>query len=166
MKNISLQILLVFTAFFIYRCGTNKQPGNENNVQGPDSSGTKHKYDTVLMMAGINSKGVGRFDNIKLTHPLDEQMVTSGKRIYETKCFACHKLTTELLVGPGWSGVTSRRTPEWIMNWVTNTKVMLDKDQAAQADMAVCLIRMPNQDLTDQQARDVLEFMRKNDGKN
>jgi hypothetical protein len=31
--------------------------------------------------------------------------------------------------------------------------------------MAICLIRMPNQDLTDQQARDVFEFMRKNDGK-
>jgi hypothetical protein len=42
---------------------------------------------------------------------------------------------------------------------------MLDKDLAAQADMVVCLIRMPNQDLTDEQARDVLEFMRKNDGK-
>jgi hypothetical protein len=43
---------------------------------------------------------------------------------------------------------------------------MLNKDLAAQADMAVCLIRMPNQDLTDDQARQVLEFMRKNDGKN
>jgi hypothetical protein len=30
--------------------------------------------------------------------------------------------------------VTDRRTPEWIMNWITNTKVMLDKDLAAQAD--------------------------------
>jgi hypothetical protein len=51
------------------------------------------------------------------------------------------------------------------MNWVTNTKVMVDRDLAAQADLAVCLIRMPDQELTDDQARNVLEFMRENDGK-
>ena len=125
----------------------------------------KSKEDTVLMMAGINSKGIGRFQNIQLTHPLDQNMVNRGKVIYQTKCFACHKLNKEMLVGPGWSGVTNRRQPEWIMNWITNTKVMLDRDLAAQADLAICLIRMPNQDLTDEQARDVLEFMRSNDGK-
>jgi mono/diheme cytochrome c family protein len=91
-------------------------------------------------------------------------MVAKGKGIYSSKCFACHKLTNELLVGPGWAGVTARRAPEWIMNWITNTKVMLDKDMAAKTDLAICLIRMPNQDLTDEQARNVLEFMRSNDG--
>ena len=120
--------------------------------------------DTILLMSGINSKGIGRFRNIQLTHPLNENMVNRGRTIYETKCFACHKLTKETLVGPGWSGVTKRRQPEWIMNWITNTKVMLDKDLAAKADLVVCLIRMPNQDLTDDQARNVLEFMRSNDG--
>jgi len=123
------------------------------------------KKDTVVMLAGINSKGIGRFRNIQLTHPLDEKMVNRGSVIYQTKCFACHKLTNETLVGPGWSGVTDRRQPEWILNWITNTKVMLEKDLAAQTELVVCLIRMPNQDLTDQQARDVLEFMRSNDGK-
>jgi cytochrome c2 len=116
-------------------------------------------------MVGIPSKGIGRFQNIVLTHPLDEKMAHNGELIYRSKCFACHKLTNELLVGPGWAGVTDRRTPEWIMNWVTNTKVMVERELAAQADMAICLIRMPDQDLTDEQARNVLEFMRKNDGK-
>ncbi|MDO6430859.1 c-type cytochrome [Flavitalea sp. BT771] len=135
----------------------------------PESAGkprvVKGAGDTVIVFMGINSKGVGRFDHVQLTHPLDDKMIASGRAIYQTKCFACHKLTTEMLVGPGWAGVTNRRRPAWIMNWITNTKVMLDKDLAAQADLAVCLIRMPDQDLTDSQARDVLEFMRQNDGK-
>ena len=59
------------------------------------------KKDTVLMMAGINSKGIGRFQNIQLTHPLDQNMVNRGRVIYESKCFACHKLNKEMLVGPG-----------------------------------------------------------------
>ena len=82
------------------------------------------------------------------------------------KCIACHKLTDEKLVGPGWKAVTDRRTPEWVMNFATNTQVMLDKDLVAQADLVTCVVRMPNQDLTDEQARDMLEFMRSNDGKN
>lgn len=156
-------MIISIVGFLAFQCGSNTQPAPENQASA-DSSRSKPKNDTVVMMAGINSKGIGRFDSVHLTHPLDQQMAANGQDIYQSKCLACHKLTNELLVGPGWYGVTKRRTPEWIMNWITNTKVMLDKDQAAQADMVICLIRMPNQDLTDEQARQVLEFMRKNDG--
>jgi len=165
MKRSFFYIIGAGICFLAIQCGLNSKRVNENNTLATAHQGIKAKTDTVVVLLGINSKGIGRFQNIKLTHPLDEKMVVKGKAIYQSKCFACHKLTTELLVGPGWAGVTDRRTPEWIMNWITNTKVMLDKDLAAQADLVVCLIRMPNQDLTDEQARDVLEFMRKNDGK-
>jgi mono/diheme cytochrome c family protein len=164
MKRSFFYLLIFIPGFLALQCGSGQQSPNKTGPNA-DSLQVKTKTDTVLVMAGINSKGIGRFQNIRLTHPLDEKMVADGRIIYQTKCVACHKLSTEMLVGPGWTGVTDRRTPEWIMNWITNTKVMLDKDLAAQADMAICLIRMPNQDLTDQQARDVLEFMRKNDGK-
>jgi mono/diheme cytochrome c family protein len=165
MKRSFLAFIIAGISILAVQCSSNQPPANANDSTATDSNAGRVKTDTVVILAGINSKGVGRFKNIQLTHPLDEKMVSNGQDVYQTKCFACHKLTTELLVGPGWYGVTDRRTPEWIMNWITNTKVMLDKDLAAQADMVVCLIRMPNQDLTDEQARDVLEFMRKNDGK-
>ena len=35
---------------------------------------------------------------------------------------------------------------------------------AAQAQLEICLVRMPNQNLSDDEARHLLEFMRKNDG--
>ena len=124
------------------------------------------KTDTVTVSPGINSKGIGRFKEVPLTHPLDAGMAEKGKAVFDAKCSACHKLTNEKLVGPGWKGVTDRRAPEWIMNFITNTQVMLDKDLAAQAEVVTCLVRMPNQDLTDEQARQILEFMRQNDGKN
>ncbi|HRO41586.1 MAG TPA: cytochrome c [Flavipsychrobacter sp.] len=112
------------------------------------------------------AKGIGKFQNVELTHPLDEKMVASGKEISEVKCLSCHKLSDEKLVGPGWKGVTDRRTPEWIMNFVTNVDEMLDKDPESQAMLEVCMVRMPNQNLSDNEARAVLEYMRKNDGKN
>lgn len=128
------------------------------------NSGKDKANNTVT--EGTDPKGIGKFKNIELTNPLDETMVAAGKSIYELKCQSCHKLTNEKLVGPGWQGVTDRRTPEWIMNFVTNVDEMLEKDTAAQRQLEICLVRMPNQNLSDDDARNILEFMRKNDGKN
>jgi len=138
---------------------------NNNEQSGKQTTQTVTKTDTITVSQGINSKGIGRFKDVPLTHPLDAAMVEKGKSIFDAKCSACHKLTPEKLVGPGWKGVTDRHSPEWIMNFITNTEVMLDKDLAAQAEIVTCLVRMPNQDLTDEQARTILEFMRQNDGK-
>ena len=102
--------------------------------------------------------------DVQLTTPLNAQWVTEGKGIYEVKCQACHKLTEEKLVGPGWKDVTKKRKPEWIMNMITNVDVMLEKDPEAQRLLEECLVRMPNQNLSKEEARKVLEFQRSNDG--
>jgi len=102
--------------------------------------------------------------DIQITHPLNKDWIAAGKSIYELKCQPCHKLSEEKLVGPGWKDVTKRRTPVWIMNMVTNTEYMLDKDPEAQKLLELCMVRMPNQNLTRDEARQVLEFQRNNDG--
>lgn len=102
--------------------------------------------------------------DISLTNPLSADMVTKGKSTYELKCQSCHKLTDERLVGPGWKEVTKRRKPVWIMNMVTNVDMMLEEDPEAQKLLELCLVRMPNQNITLEEARSVLEFMRSNDG--
>ncbi|MEP6616152.1 MAG: cytochrome c [Ginsengibacter sp.] len=159
-REIFFPIFITLTSFCVAGCNTHRQESKENAMP------SVKKTDTVVNSQGINSKGIGRFNDVKLTHPLDQAMINKGKSIYEAKCFACHKLTDEKLVGPGWKNVTDRRTPEWIMNFTTNTQVMLDQDLVAQQEMVTCLVRMPNQDIKDDQARQILEFMRKNDGKN
>lgn len=152
-------LVLLATALII-SCSSN------NSTKPAEETKPSAGKDTVVISQGSNAKGVGRFKDVVLTHPLDAGMIAQAEAIYNAKCFACHKLTTEKLVGPGWKGVTDRRSPEWIMNFITNTQVMLDKDLVAQSELVTCVVRMPNQDLSDQQARMMLEFMRKNDSKN
>jgi len=130
--------------------------GNES-----DSSETTASAEDAEQKA--NPKGVGEVQNVELTDPLDESMVKSGKAIYEMKCSACHKLTDQRVVGPGWAGVTNKRSPEWIMNMITNVDVMLAEDPEAQKLLEECLTRMPNQGVSTGDARDIVEFMRKND---
>ncbi|HEY3430170.1 MAG TPA: cytochrome c [Cyclobacteriaceae bacterium] len=110
------------------------------------------------------TKGIGQVKNVTLESPLDQGRVKRGLAIYEMKCQACHKLDETRVVGPGWKEVTKKRKPEWIMNMITNVDVMLDQDPEAQKLLELCLMRMPNQNMSIGDARDVLEFMRQNDG--
>jgi len=49
------------------------------------------------------------------------------------------------------------------MNMITNVDVMLEKDPTAQALLEQCLTRMPNQNVSIGDARNILEFFRSND---
>jgi cytochrome c len=111
-----------------------------------------------------DGRGFGEVKEVTLKSPLEQDRIGRGLAIYEMKCQACHKLDDQRVVGPGWKGVTQKRKPEWIMNMITNVDVMLDKDPEAQKLLELCLMRMPNQNVSVGDARDILEFMRKNDG--
>jgi mono/diheme cytochrome c family protein len=156
-KNILLAFLSG-TIVLAVACNSNDK-GKESSTSSTESSAP------ATTTESNNPNGIGPHQKVELTHPLDEKMIAQGENIYNVKCASCHKLTNEKLVGPGWKGVTDRRTPEWIMNFVTNTEEMLEKDTAAQNLLEVCLVKMPNQNLSEADARAVLEFQRKNDGK-
>lgn len=156
-KNILLAIL---TGMIVLAVACNSNDKSKENSASTDTSAA-----TTGTTDANNPKGIGPYQNIQLTHPLDEKMVAEGLNAYNVKCASCHKLTDEKLVGPGWKGVTDRRTPEWIMNFVTNTEEMLEKDTAAQNMLEICLVKMPDQNLGEAEARATLEYMRKNDGK-
>lgn len=152
--------ITIFATLMVFLMGCNNSGQEPQKERVPFSMLSK---DSTGLSPGEKSKGIGRFKEVSLSNPLDSVMIEKGKAIFDSKCIACHKLTEEKLVGPGWKGVTTRRAPEWIMNFITNTEVMLDKDLTAQAEVVTCVVRMPKQDLTDDDARHILEFMRDND---
>jgi hypothetical protein len=152
-----LSLCIVALALFT-SCGK-KENTTEDFSTGAattEASGDASSYDP--------NRGIGKHTTVELGATLDVAMAAEGEKIQGVKCSACHKLTDEKLVGPGWKGVTTRQKPEWIMNFITNPDPMIDKDPELQAQLELCLVRMPNQSLTDADARNILEFMRKNDG--
>ena len=149
-----LPIALVFSGAFLFISCAGGVDKDANPVDIQEL--TKNQPETH----GIEIKE----SEIVLTNPLNTDWVNSGITIYELKCLSCHKLTDERLVGPGWKDVTKRRKPIWIMNMIINVEMMLETDPEAQKLLELCLVRMPNQNVTKEQARDIIEFMRKNDG--
>lgn len=146
--------MLIFSSLFLLGCGS-----REEAQQAAEAAPSPVELATgTPEIHGVEVK------DVQLTNPLKAEWVAAGKAIYDMKCLACHKLTGEKLVGPGWLDVTKRRQPVWIMNMITNVDMMLEKDEEAQKLLELCLIRMPNQNISQDEARQILEFMRSNDG--
>ena len=158
MKKLSI---LVLAGIMIYASSC----GNQTGTTTSDTDTVAQQNSTKPDISSYDPKrGEGKFTTVDVGEHLDATLAAGGKKVYDVKCAACHKLTDEKLVGPGWKGVTTRHEPVWIMNFITNPDAMIDKDAAAQAMLEICLVRMPNQNLSDVEARNLFEFMRENDG--
>lgn len=157
MKKFLVIICICLSIGLAISCGS-----NNNNAQPAQNSSSEKTTDGNPDYDP--HRGEGKFTKVDIPAALNPAMAESGNKVYNVKCSSCHKLTEEKLVGPGWKGVTARHSAEWIMNFITNTDAMLNKDPKAQAQLEICLVRMPNQNLTDEDARALYEFQRKNDG--
>ncbi len=157
MKRSILATALIFSAvLFVASCsdgGSDNQSGTESGTTNNEAAGDNEVHGSMIQPG-----------DVQLTTPLNQDWIAAGKGIYDMKCQSCHKLTDEKLVGPGWKGLTTKREPHWIMNMITNVDMMLEKDPEAQKLLEQCLVRMPNQNISKDEARQILEFMRNNDG--
>src|SRR5690606_14122255 len=152
-KSLATAIVLAGSLFFV-SCNNEKGANDDKPLDVEEL--TKNQPETH----GTEVKP----EEITLNNPLNEEWVNHGKEIYDMKCQSCHKLNSERLVGPGWEGVTKKREPVWIMNMITNVDMMLETDPDAQKLLEQCMVRMPNQNISKDEARHILEFMRQNDG--
>lgn len=104
------------------------------------------------------NKGVGPVTSVQIAE-IDNVLVGKGKTLFEGKCTSCHKIEAKH-VGPALAGVTKRRSPEWIMNMILNPGDMTQKDPIAKELLATFMAPMANQSLTEEEARNILEYFR------
>ncbi len=119
---------------------------------------------TVSEAGGANSLGIGPIKSLTLEAELQPDLVKKGADIFTAKCAACHRVD-EKYVGPSLKGVTERRAPEWIMNMILNPAEMLEKDPTAREMLAEFMVPMTFQNVSEEEARAILEYFRSNDKK-
>lgn len=108
----------------------------------------------------LSNKGVGPITSVTFADEIDTDMAAEGEKTFSTICIACHAVDKRM-IGPALKGVYERRSPEWVMNMILNPDVMLKEDPIAKAllkeyNNAIML----NQNLSEEQARNVAEYLR------
>ena len=160
----TLKILSLFFALAMFSCG-----GGEEKKSGSSKlklKTTEKKVETKKATTkpsetiDLTNKGIGPISSVTLGAEIDQAMVTHGADVFKKMCTACHR-TGKKFIGPAPTGILNRRSPEWVMNMILNPEEMTQKDPLAKA----LLIEfngapMANQNLSEEDARAVLEYFR------
>lgn len=165
MKNIFKSTLMLSTLFLVAACGNSEKEekqqitiGNQTTRQAPATPAKTSKD-----MVDFSNKGIGPVKSITLSDEIDASLAEKGRVVFDNMCIACHKVDRKF-IGPKIQGVTKLRAPEWIMNMIMNPEEMIQKDPIAQqllieSNMAV----MANQNISESDARAILEYFRQID---
>jgi len=152
------KILVLILSLTLFCCG-----GNDKKEDV--SYGKKEPAKTVSKVPAsqrveLSNKGVGSITKVDLPLVVDDELAAHGKEIYDKMCTACHKAEKKF-IGPSPKGILERRSPEWVMNMILNPEKMVKEDQLAR-DLLMEFNGSPmaNQNLTQEEARAVLEYFR------
>jgi cytochrome c551/c552 len=153
--NRNTSILLVLTLVLLAGCGgKSAEPGASASAPSsapPAASGG-------LLAKSLHDDGPRAGES-----PVDAAAAAAGEKLFSTKgCTACHAWGKRL-TGPDLKDVTNRRTAEWMENQILHPDVMVKTDPIAHELFAKHALQMPKQGLTEAEARQVIEYLKKRD---
>lgn len=160
----TLKLIVLILSLAIVSCGGEEKKEEKEKVQLKKQTTTKKVEPAANTKASetidLTNKGVGPIKSLALPAEIDQAMATRGKDVYDRMCTACHRADKKF-IGPAPTGLLKRRSPEWIMNMILDPEGMVKSDPLAKA----LLIEfngspMANQNLTEDEARAVLEYFR------
>ncbi|MEM9078560.1 MAG: cytochrome c [Bacteroidota bacterium] len=150
--------LLLFS--FLLSCGGKKDEKKDSFEVSRTKSEDKKAATSEGVPVDLNNKGIGPIEELTFAEEIDTEMAARGEAQFNAICVACH-MVDQRMIGPAMKGVYERRSPEWVMNMMLNPNGMLKEDPIAKAllkeyNNAIML----NQNLTEEEARDLAEYLR------
>lgn len=152
MKRFIYALLILPAIFLLTGC-------SEDNASNDWPDSAKQKAPSGLSeFEEVN--GIGPV-KAKLDIPVEFNTVkaTEGEKIFDQKCYACHRLD-ERLVGPPLRKVTEKRSNEFIVNMILNPDEMQKKHPEVKKLLAEYMTQMPFQDVTMEETLLILEYLR------
>jgi mono/diheme cytochrome c family protein len=146
MKRITVWLLSLLALVLVAGCGGGGGSGNSTGTA--DATTLSSPYD-----AGPRAGEA----------PVAEALVERGKGLFKTKgCSACHAFGKRLTC-PDLKGVTMRRTADWMEHQILHPEIMTKEDPISHKLLVEYVQQMPNQGLTQDEARAVIEFFKHQD---
>ncbi|MBI4209798.1 MAG: cytochrome c [Deltaproteobacteria bacterium] len=92
---------------------------------------------------------------------LGTESAIDGAALFQKNCTACHTIGKGKLVGPDLKGVTSKRSKEWLIQWIKSSQAMVKKgDKEAVALFNEYHIPMPDQNLSDEEINAIYRYVK------
>ncbi len=154
--------LMLMSISLVVSCGGNDKPTDSEKTEKKERKRRRPAAEesTAPAIDPMTDVGVGPVTELVLPAEIDADMAAKGDEIFKAKCAVCHK-TTEKYIGPAPKGVFERRNPAWVMNMILNPTKMVQENEAAKALLAEFNgSPMANQNLTEEEARSVVEYFR------
>jgi cytochrome c551/c552 len=160
MRRNALMVILLAAAFAA-GCGGGKSgdSGSATNTAAPGGSSTPAPGATPAIPAvSPYDSGPRAFEA-----PRNKELAEAGEKLFQTKgCSACHAFGKKV-TGPDLAGVSQRRTQKWLEEQILHPEVMTKQDPIARELFAKHALQMPNQKLTEEEARAVIEYFKHKD---
>ena len=134
--------------------------GKSTGEQGSSSSGGSSSGSS-----GSGTATVSKYDSGPRAFEAarDEELAEKGKALFQTKgCSACHTFGKKS-AGPDLAGVSQRRTAAWMEQQILHPEVMVKEDPISHGLFAQFALQMPNQGLTPDEAKAVIEYFKHQD---
>jgi len=161
----TLKIIIFLFAVFLMNCGGKEEKKKNTIIYGKKDAtekpiSTNSEKVQASLKVDLTNKGVGPITLLVLPESIDETMAAHGADIYKKMCTACHR-PDKKCIGPAPLGILERRSPEWIMNMILNPENMIQNDPLAKELLSEFNgAPMANQNLTEDEARAILEYFR------
>jgi mono/diheme cytochrome c family protein len=143
-------LVACLSATLLIGCGRNESDSGASSGAGSEAA------------AGLTAEqlehGIGPITPFELGE-FDATLAATGAETFQIKCSACHKID-QRYIGPALGDVLERRSPAYVMNMILNPEEMLIKHPEAKAMLAEYMTPMANQNLTQDEARSILEYLR------
>ena len=103
--------------------------------------------------------GIGPFTSVVELGPIDASLVARGQDSYEMKCLSCHRME-DRFVGPPLGEILALRSATYVLNMIMNPMEMTQRHPEAKALLAQYMSIMPYQNIAQDEAKAILEYLR------
>ena len=151
MRPLSPTVVIILSALLAAGCG-----GNKSGSEPPPPSAASTTSAVAVPAASPYDSGPRAAESL-----VDNALAAKGEKLFQTKiCATCHGFGKKITC-PDLDGVTARRTALWMENQILHPEVMTKQDPIARELLKSYSLQMPNQKLTQDEARAVIEFLKR-----
>lgn len=101
-----------------------------------------------------------------INNTVQADTLLEGQTMFQSRCAVCHTIGGGRLVGPDLAGVQTRRTDDWLTDFIQSSTSMINKGDKTAIEIfeAFNKMPMPDQNISESQIKSILTYIQSKEG--